>query len=94
MGRSPLNVLEVDGQLVTYDNRRLDAALESGVEKLLFNVLTLMLFILHLRQEKHGSKNSKSVSKTAEMLKLAVWFRIKGSIADLRGVHKNEECNY
>ncbi|OCN52938.1 hypothetical protein AN658_0207260 [Serratia marcescens] len=32
-GRSPLNVLEVDGQLVTYDNRRLDAALESGVEK-------------------------------------------------------------
>ncbi|MEE4486003.1 hypothetical protein V2T44_24025 [Serratia ficaria] len=32
-GRSPLNVLEVDGQLVTYDNRRLDAALEAGVDK-------------------------------------------------------------
>ncbi|CAI0914759.1 Uncharacterized conserved protein [Serratia entomophila] len=32
-GRSPLNVLAVDGQLVTYDNRRLDAALEAGVDK-------------------------------------------------------------
>jgi RHS repeat-associated protein len=31
--RSPLNVIEVDGQLVTYDNRRLDAALEAGLDK-------------------------------------------------------------
>ncbi|WP_144235416.1 RHS repeat domain-containing protein, partial [Snodgrassella alvi] len=31
--RSPLNVIEVDGQLVTYDNRRLDAALEAGSDK-------------------------------------------------------------
>jgi hypothetical protein len=28
-----LRVLDVDGQLVTYDNRRLDAALETNVKK-------------------------------------------------------------
>lgn len=31
--RSPLNVINVNGQLVTYDNRRLDAALEAGLDK-------------------------------------------------------------
>ncbi|GAA3589236.1 hypothetical protein GCM10023078_16120 [Gibbsiella greigii] len=31
--RSPLNVIDVDGQLVTYDNRRLDAALEAELDK-------------------------------------------------------------
>lgn len=31
--RSPLNVIDVDGQLVTYDNRRLNAALEAGLDK-------------------------------------------------------------
>jgi uncharacterized protein RhaS with RHS repeats len=32
--RSPLNVIEVDGQLVTYDNRRLDAAMEANLDKI------------------------------------------------------------
>ncbi|MEK0169764.1 RHS repeat-associated core domain-containing protein, partial [Pseudescherichia vulneris] len=31
--RSPLNVVDVNGQLVTYDNRRLDAALEADLDK-------------------------------------------------------------
>ncbi|WP_319019466.1 hypothetical protein [Pantoea ananatis] len=31
--RSPLNVVDVDGQLVTYDNRSLDAAYEAGLDK-------------------------------------------------------------
>ncbi len=31
--RSPLRVIEIDGQLVSYDNRRLDAALEAGLDK-------------------------------------------------------------
>ena len=31
--RSPLNTMDSNGQLVTYDNRRLDAALEANVEK-------------------------------------------------------------
>ncbi len=35
--RSPLSVINVDGQLVTYDNRRLDAALEANVEKVKIN---------------------------------------------------------
>jgi hypothetical protein len=29
--RSPVHVMEIDGQLVSYDNRRLDAAREAGV---------------------------------------------------------------
>ena len=35
--RSPINVINVDGQLVTYDNRRLDAALDAGLEKIKVN---------------------------------------------------------
>ncbi|MEL7935528.1 RHS repeat-associated core domain-containing protein, partial [Pseudomonas delhiensis] len=31
--RSPLHVIDVDGQLVSYDNRRLDAALEADLKK-------------------------------------------------------------
>ncbi|EDT1622778.1 type IV secretion protein Rhs, partial [Salmonella enterica subsp. enterica] len=31
--RSPLRVIDIDGQLVSYDNRRLDAALEAGLDK-------------------------------------------------------------
>jgi len=31
--RSPLNVINVEGQLVSYDNRRLDAALDAGLDK-------------------------------------------------------------
>ncbi|SQJ65981.1 RHS Repeat family protein [Escherichia coli] len=31
--RSPLRVIDMDGQLVSYDNRRLDAALEAGLDK-------------------------------------------------------------
>ncbi len=37
--QSPLNVMDVDGQLVTYDNRRLDAALEAGQEKVPINIV-------------------------------------------------------
>jgi RHS repeat-associated protein len=31
--RSPLRVIDIDGQLVSYDNRRLDAAREAGLDK-------------------------------------------------------------
>ncbi len=37
--RSPLNVVDVNGQLVTYDNRRLDAALEAGLDKVKVTVV-------------------------------------------------------
>ena len=37
--RSPLNVMEVDGQLVSYDNRRLDAALEANLKEVKVNVV-------------------------------------------------------
>lgn len=37
--QSPLTVMDVKGQLVTYDNRRLDAALEAGQEKVPINVV-------------------------------------------------------
>lgn len=35
--RSPLNVIDMDGQLVTYDNRQLDAAREAKLEKIAIN---------------------------------------------------------
>ncbi|MDJ0087743.1 hypothetical protein [Pantoea allii] len=35
--RSPLNVIDVEGQLVTYDNRRLDAAFEAELDKVKVN---------------------------------------------------------
>lgn len=35
----PINVIEVDGQLVSYDNRRLLSTQNSGIEKLEVNVL-------------------------------------------------------
>lgn len=75
LGRSPLNVLEVDGQLVTYDNRRLDAALEAGVEKVAVQRVDPNAVHPSSTTGKTWQQNSKSVSKTAEMLKLAVWFR-------------------
>lgn len=37
--RSPLNVIIIDGRLVSYDNRRLDAALEAGLEKVKVNIV-------------------------------------------------------
>lgn len=37
--RSPLNVIDVDGQLITYDNRRLDAALEAGLDKVKVSIV-------------------------------------------------------
>ncbi|WP_196303695.1 RHS repeat-associated core domain-containing protein, partial [Chromobacterium violaceum] len=35
--KSPLNVMEVNGQLVTYDNRRLKAAQEAGIDRVPIN---------------------------------------------------------
>ncbi|MDJ0038524.1 hypothetical protein QM637_22195 [Pantoea allii] len=35
--RSPLNVVDVDGQLVTYGNRRPDAAFEAGLDNVKVN---------------------------------------------------------
>jgi len=35
--RSPLNVIDVEGQLVTYDNRRPDAAFEAELDKVKVN---------------------------------------------------------
>lgn len=54
---SPLRVIDIDGQLVSYDNSLLDAALEAGLDKVKSLGLTLILLILTHLLEKHGHKN-------------------------------------
>ncbi|MGF6438889.1 hypothetical protein [Kosakonia sp. 1610] len=64
---SPLRVIDIDGQLVSYDNRRLDAALEAGLDKV--NGIRVDPNAPHpdSSTEKHGHKNSVRDLETEEI---------------------------
>jgi hypothetical protein len=75
--RSPLNVINVNGQLVTYDNRRLDAALEAGLDKVKVTIVDPNSPHPDSFTGKHGGKNSSKDSEIAEILKPAELSQMK-----------------